>query len=246
VPCFVTLEGIEGCGKTTQAGLLADFIRVTHGVEVVLTREPGGTPSTHAIRALLADPESKLDARAELLLFLADRAQHVATVIRPMLEAGAFVLCDRFSDSTLAYQGYGRGHPLELLTTLNDWASRGMVPDLTLWIDCDLKTGLRRATKRTGGPGDRFESEPIDFHTRVRDGFAELWRSSPERIVRIDGDAGVEEVFARIRGEIEARLGSRLAGVTVAQRRRDGVEDGDSAGSRPLRSGSTPGTGRRT
>jgi dTMP kinase len=210
VPCFVTLEGIEGCGKTTQAGLLADFVRASYGLEVVLTREPGGTESTRPIRALLADPDSKLDPRAELLLFLADRSQHVATVIRPSLDAGAFVICDRFSDSTLAYQGYGRGHPLDLLERLNAWASREIVPELTLWIDCDVTTGLRRATKRTGGPGDRFESEPLDFHARVRDGFADLHRNFPDRIVRIDGNASVEEVFGRIRQEIETRLGRKL------------------------------------
>ena len=209
--CFVTLEGIEGCGKTTQAGLLADFVRSRYGLEVVLTREPGGTESTRPIRTLLADPDSKLDPRAELLLFLADRAQHVVSVIQPMLARGAFVLCDRFSDSTLAYQGYARGHSLDLLHRLNAWASRDAVPDLTLWIDCDVVTGVRRATKRTGGPGDRFEAEPLEFHTRVRNGFAELCRNSPERIVRVDGDASVEEVFARIRTEIETRLGARLA-----------------------------------
>jgi dTMP kinase len=207
---FVTFEGIEGCGKTTQAGLLADFVRASYGLEVVLTREPGGTASTRPIRALLADADCKLDSRAELLLFLADRAQHVATLVRPALAQGAFVICDRFSDSTLAYQGYARGHSLELLAELNGWASQDLVPDLTLWIDCDLATGVRRATKRTGGPGDRFESEPMEFHGRVRDGFAELHRKWPERIVRIDGDSTVEEVFGRIRTVVESRLGPRL------------------------------------
>ena len=209
---FISFEGIEGCGKTTQAGLLADFVRASYGLEVVLTREPGGTASTRPIRALLADADCKLDARAELLLFLADRAQHVSTLIRPMLAQGAFIICDRFSDSTLAYQGYARGHSLELLATLNGWASQDLVPDLTLWIDCDVALGVRRATKRTGGPGDRFESEPMDFHRRVRDGFAELHRKCPERIVRIDGDASVEEVFGRVRTVVESRLGPPLEG----------------------------------
>jgi len=210
VSYFVTLEGVEGCGKTTQAGLIADFVRVTYGVEVLITREPGGTEVTRTIRSLLADPEAKLDARAELLLFLADRAQHVASVIRPKLEEKVFVICDRYSDSTLAYQGYGRGHPLELLNAWNDWAARGLVPDLTLWIDCDVTTGVRRATKRTGGPGDRFESEALDFHHRVRDGFAELWRNSNGRIVRIDGNAPVGVVFGAIREALSTRLSGRL------------------------------------
>jgi dTMP kinase len=210
VPCFVTLEGVEGSGKTTQAGLLADHVRTVYGRHVVTTREPGGTEVTQAIRRLLADPESRLDTRAELFLFLADRAQHVASVIRPALESGAVVICDRYSDSTLAYQGAGRGHPIELLQRLNAWAARDLVPDLTLWIDCDISTGVRRATKRTGGPGDRFESEPLEFHRRVREGFAELHAAAPERIARIDGDASVEEVFARVRNVIADRLASRL------------------------------------
>lgn len=210
MPCFVTLEGIEGCGKTTQAGLIADFVRVTYAVDVLITREPGGTEVTRTIRALLADPAAKLDPRAELLLFLADRAQHVTSVIRPSLAANVCVICDRYSDSTLAYQGYGRGHPLDRLKDLNDWAARGLVPDLTFWIDCDVKTGVRRATKRTGGPGDRFESESLDFHRRVRDGFAELCRGSNGRIVRIDGNGSVESVFAAIREVLGSRLADRL------------------------------------
>jgi dTMP kinase len=210
VPLFLTLEGIEGCGKTTQAGLIADFVSVTYGVEVLITREPGGTDVTRTIRALLADPEAKLDARAELLLFLADRAQHVTTVVQPKLAENIVVICDRYSDSTLAYQGYGRGHALGMLRDLNAWAARGLEPDLTLWIDCDVATGVRRATKRTGGPGDRFESESLEFHKRVRDGFAELCRTSNGRIVRIDGNADVEKVFAAIRDVIAARLGGRL------------------------------------
>jgi len=210
VAFFLTLEGIEGCGKTTQAGLIADFVRVTYDAEVLITREPGGTEVTRTIRSLLADPDAKLDPRAELFLFLADRAQHVTSVVRPKLDQNVFVICDRYSDSTLAYQGYGRGHSLEMLRDLNAWASRGLEPDLTLWIDCDVTTGVRRATKRTGGPGDRFEAESFEFHTRVRDGFAELWRTSGGRIVRIEGDADVQTVFASIRNVIDDRLGSRL------------------------------------
>jgi dTMP kinase len=204
VSAFITFEGIEGCGKTTQAAVLADSLRLEH--EVVLTREPGGTEVTKAIRALLADPESALDRRAELLLFLADRAQHVASVIRPALARDAVVVCDRYSDSTLAYQGYGRGHDLDRLRSLNAWASDGVTPDLTLWIDCDLAIGVARAVKKTGGPGDRFEAEPLAFHEKVRSGFVALHKAEPGRIVRIEGDAPIEVVAAAVASAVRTRL----------------------------------------
>jgi dTMP kinase len=204
VSAFITFEGIEGCGKTTQAAMLAESLRLEH--EVVLTREPGGTEVTKAIRALLADPESALDRRAELLLFLADRAQHVATVIRPALARGAVVVCDRYSDSTLAYQGYGRGHDLDRLRGLNAWASDGVTPHLTLWIDCDLATGVARAVKKTGGPGDRFEAEPLAFHEKVRSGFVALHKAEPGRIVRIEGDAPIDVVAAAVASAVRIRL----------------------------------------
>lgn len=204
---FITFEGIEGCGKTTQARLLADRLLADHGVpDVVVTREPGGTEVTRGIRALLADPGSKLDRHAELLLFLADRAQHVASVIGPALARDAVVICDRYCDSTLAYQGYGRGHDLAWLERLNAWASLDTVPDLTLWIDCELETGVRRAAKETGGPGDRFESEPMDFHRRVRDGFVALHRAHPGRIARIDGDASIEDVSRAVTAAVLERF----------------------------------------
>jgi dTMP kinase len=202
---FITFEGIEGCGKTTQARLLAEHLR-SAGREAVLTREPGGTELTEQIRALLADPESRLDRHAELLLFLADRAQHVASVIRPGLARGAVVISDRYSDSTMAYQGHGRGHDLDWLRTLNAWACLDTVPDLTLWIDCDIETGVRRATKETGGPGDRFESEPIEFHRRVRAGFVEQHAEAPDRIVRLDGDATIQVIAADVIRVVEAHL----------------------------------------
>jgi dTMP kinase len=208
---FVTLEGIEGCGKSTQARLLAESLRETDGRDVVLTREPGGTEVTQRIRALLADPASDLDARCELLLFLADRAQHVATVLRPALERGAVVVCDRYSDSTLAYQGYARGHSLDMLRELNDWASYGLAPDLTFWIDCDVKVGLARANRRSGGPGDRFETEPLAFHERVRNGFSELAEADSRRFVRVDGTRPKDTVSAEIRAVTLGRLAERKA-----------------------------------
>jgi dTMP kinase len=206
VSLFITLEGTEGCGKSTQAARLARHLREVEQRDVVLTREPGGTPTTERIRTLLADPQCVLEPSAELLLFLADRAQHVATVIRPALERGAVVVCDRYADSTTAYQGYGRGHDLARLADLNDWASGRLRPGLTLWLDCDVANALGRATKKTGGPGDRFESEPLAFHDRVRHGFAQLAERNPERIVRIDGDRDIEHVFADVLSVVSARL----------------------------------------
>jgi len=202
---FVTFEGTEGCGKSTQSRRLDAWLR-GHGHDVVLTREPGGTEITAQIRRLLADPASRLDATAELMLFLADRAQHVAEVIRPALEAGRIVLCDRYCDSTLAYQGYGRGHDLAWLEELNLRASHGVVPNLTLWMDCAVEVGLRRANHRDGGPGDRFEIEPLEFHTRIHRGFAELAARFPERIVRIDSEREQDEVAADCLAVVEQRL----------------------------------------
>ncbi|HEY2776044.1 MAG TPA: dTMP kinase [Candidatus Binatia bacterium] len=207
---FITLEGIEGCGKSTQARRLQSRL-AGPGRHVVLTREPGGTATTAPIRALLADPASQLDPTAELMLFLADRAQHVATVIQPALAAGSIVVCDRYCDSTLAYQGYGRGHDLAWLEDLNRRASHGVVPDLTLWIDCAIETGLRRAKQRAGGPGDRFEIEPLAFHDKIRRGFAALATRFASRIVRIDGNRGEEEVASDCIAAVQSRLQAREA-----------------------------------
>lgn len=205
---FATFEGIEGSGKSTQARRVDAHLRA-RGHDVVVTREPGGTEITAQIRALLANPESRLDPTAELMLFLADRAQHVASVIRPSLDAGKIVLCDRYCDSTLAYQGYGRGHDLGWLEELNWRASHGVIPDLTLWIDCPVEIGLGRVQRRAGGPGDRFEAEPLDFHTRIRSGFAALAARFPDRIVHISSDRDPDEVAAECIAAVEQRLDAR-------------------------------------
>lgn len=218
---FLTMEGIEGCGKSTQARRLHDAL-CARGLGVVLTREPGGTDVTAEIRRLLADPQSNLDPTAELMLFLADRAQHVASVIRPALDAGKVVVCDRYSDSTMAYQGYGRGHDLAWLTELNGRASHGLEPDLTLWIDCAIELGLGRAKRRAGGPGDRFEIEPMEFHAKIRAGFAELAARNPGRIVRIDGNGSEEEVAAACL----AALDRAMDRATNARARREGGAKG--------------------
>jgi len=181
---FITLEGVEGSGKTTQAALVADALR-KEGRSVTLTHEPGGTRAGEAIRAIFLDPAVSLDVAAELLLVLADRVQHVREILKPALAAGEIVISDRYSDSTVAYQGYGRGFDLKLLDELNRLASDGVRPDLTIVLDCPVETGLERTRKRVRAP-DRFESEQVEFHRRVRKGFLEIARSDPTRVIVLD------------------------------------------------------------
>ncbi len=206
---FISFEGGEGCGKTTHIALLAERLRGL-GVETVLTREPGGTPLCEAIRGLLqfdagGEPPTP---EAEALLFCASRAQLISNVIRPALERGAWVLCDRFSDSTLAYQGYGRGFDLASLRALIDFATGGLVPDLTFLLEASVETRNGRLDARygTGVGADRFEREEDDFHRRVREGFEALAASAPDRIVRIDTERPLEETAAAIWREAERRF----------------------------------------
>ena len=179
---FITLEGVEGSGKTTHAARLADALRA-EGRQVTLTHEPGGTKAGEAIRAIFLDPAIKLEVAAELLLVLADRAQHVREKLKPALARGEIVISDRYSDSTIAYQGYGRGFDLKLLDEINRLASDGLAPDLTLVLDCGAEIGLERTRRRSGNKvhsPDRFEGESLAFHNRVRDGFLALVRAQPE------------------------------------------------------------------
>lgn len=197
---FITLEGVEGSGKTTQTALVADALRVA-GHRVTVTREPGGTRAGEAIRAIFLDPAVSLHAAAELLLVLADRAQHVREKLKPALAAGEIVLSDRYSDSTVAYQGYGRGLDLKLLDELNRLASDGARPDLTLVLDLAVETGLERTRARVRGDvrgPDRFEGEQVEFHRRVRDGFLTIARDEPDRVKTIDATAPVAEITACI------------------------------------------------
>lgn len=198
---FISFEGGEGCGKTTHIALLAERLRAK-GIEVVLTREPGGTPLCEAIRGLLqldTAGESPVP-EAEALLFCASRAQLVRNVIRPALERGAWVLCDRFADSTLAYQGYGRGFPLDALRALLSFATGGLIPDTTFLLEASLETRNGRLDARygTGVGADRFEREEDDFHRRVREGFEALADAEPDRIVRIETERPVEDTAAEI------------------------------------------------
>ncbi len=202
---LITFEGIEGSGKSTHARTLAVYLR--RGARTVLeTREPGGTAAGAAMRRLLlGDEATPLVPLAELLLYCADRAQHVAEVIRPALAAGAIVVCDRFSDSTIAYQGYARGLDLDLVRALDAQARMGITPGLTFLLDCPVATGLARAKAR-GTPGDRFEREAALFHERIRDGFRDLAAAEPGRIVVIDSTADARSVDHQIATETDRRL----------------------------------------
>jgi dTMP kinase len=205
---FITFEGIDGCGKTTQFRILAQWLR-DHGKDVVETVEPGGTEIGRQIRKILLDPASAdIQPRTELLLYFASRAQNVDQVIRPALDAGRIVLCDRFTDSTLVYQGCGRGLDTNVVLDLDRIACRGLKPDVTLLIDIDIETSLLRAKRRNERIGleeSRIDEEGAGFHERVRQGYLALAKAEPERIVLIDGAAGIGEVGQRIREALGVR-----------------------------------------
>jgi dTMP kinase len=196
---FITLEGGEGVGKTTQQALLAQQLRQA-GYPCLCTREPGGTALGRALREILlhGDPLTPL---AELFLYAADRAEHVQKCILPALAAGQVVVCDRFTDSTLAYQGYGRGLDLQQVRQLNHLATGGLQPHLTLWLDLPPEVGLARS-----GLADRLEQERLEFHRRVHQGFQTLAAAEPQRIVRIDAEGSPLEVAARIWSVVKPRL----------------------------------------
>lgn len=206
--CFITFEGVEGCGKSTQITLLWEYL-VEAGYDVIVTREPGGTPIAEAIRGVLLNPDHDgMGSTAELLLYAAARAQHIYEKIAPALAAGQIVLCDRFADSTTAYQGAGRGLHADLLQTLNEIATGGVWPDCTLLIDVPVAVGLERARNR--GRKDRIEQESIDFHGRVREGFLALASAETDRIRLIPGEAPVEEVHQMICRAVDAMLAARV------------------------------------
>ena len=198
---FITFEGGEGCGKSTQVKRLKAALE-REGVEVLLTREPGGTWLSEEIRRLIKDQDTDAPCdRSELLLFLAARAQLVKNVIRPALESGKWVVSDRFSDSTLAYQGYGRGLPLDILRGCNDFACEGLKPDLTLLLDVSPETARTRLQGReaaTNTSADRIERAGDGFHDRIRTGFAELAAGEPDRIVTVDASGTPDEVWEKV------------------------------------------------
>lgn len=208
---FITFEGIEGTGKSTQIALLKEHMQA-QGKRVMVTLEPGGSRIGAELRRVLLSLDNRdLTPQAELFLYLADRAQHVAQVVRPALASGAIVLCDRFADSTVAYQGFGRGMDPELLHQLNEVAVDGLWPELTVLLDLDPVIGLKRAVARNHSEGKtnaegRFEAESLAFHSRVRQGFLKLAAANPERISIVDATGTPEDIALKVKALVEARL----------------------------------------
>ena len=196
---FITFEGIDGSGKSTQLRMLASELRL-RGHEVVSTREPGGTPLGNRLRAALLDSQEQVDPLAELLLYAADRAQHVRALVRPALETGHIVLSDRYADATVAYQGAGRGFPPSLIQEVVTLATGGLKPHLTLIFDVSVDESHRRAKRRTRGgqAGDRLDSEDTAFHRRVRDAYLQIAGQEPERVRVIDASGSVQETHASV------------------------------------------------
>jgi dTMP kinase len=209
---FITFEGIEGTGKTTQIKRLVAWLTSERNRTVTVTREPGGSRLGTELRRILLSMESHdLTGTSELFLYLADRAQHVATVIRPALDEGKTVVCDRFADSTVVYQGYGRGLDPRLLHTFNNAAVDGTWPDLTILLDIEPALGLNRALTRNVRENKvkaegRFEAEDLEFHTRVREGYLTWAALHPERFAIVDATPGPDEVFTAVRAAVEARI----------------------------------------
>ncbi len=195
--CFISFEGGDGSGKSTQIRLLCQRLSAM-GIPFFLTREPGGSPLGSDIRALLLDPEKQISPRTEALLYAADRAQHMEQVILPALAVGKVVISDRFSDSTLAYQGFGRGLDMDMLQQLNDLAVAGRYPDRTIVLDIDPELGIRRAAAAKDGQKDRIEQERLDFHRRLREGYRSLAAAEPARFRLLDASKEKEEVAADV------------------------------------------------
>jgi dTMP kinase len=207
-PLFIAFEGGEGSGKSTQIVRLRDALQA-QGHPVFATHEPGATPVGKAIRALLLETDERITARSEALLFAADRAHHVQTEIRPKLAAGYHVLCDRYVDSSIAYQGTGRTLSMDEVEQLSDWATEGLLPDLTVLLDIAPQLGLARAGDRTWlSSRDRLEREPLAFHERVRQGYLGLARRDPGRYLVLDASRPVEQLAAEIAVAVQARLAS--------------------------------------
>jgi dTMP kinase len=202
---FITFDGIEGCGKTTQIKLLKRHLSL-RGYNLLLTKEPGGTGIGCKIKSILLNPKNhQITPGAELLLYAADRSQHMEEV-RPALEEGKIILCDRFTDATIAYQGYARGIELKLIERLNRLATGGLKPNLTILLDCPVEVGLDRLSQRESSrwratsSKDRLEGEGIDFHQRVREGYLKIAEKEPRRVKVVDAGREIEIVQAEIKG----------------------------------------------
>jgi dTMP kinase len=205
---FISLEGVEGCGKSVQAGLLAEYIEKL-GRPVIRTHEPGGTPIAEQIREILLEPRnSDMIHITELLLYLASRAQHVVQLILPALNEGKIVVCERFSDATFAYQGYARGLDLNHLEQVNEIATGGLKPDLTLILDLDAANGLSR---KHHDQRDRLENESVNFHNKVREAYLTIARQSPERLQVIDASGSIEDIHLSIRECVDQRLANYVS-----------------------------------
>lgn len=190
---FITFEGADGCGKTTQIKLLDEYLRAK-GYQTLLTREPGSKGLGEKLREILLNYDGEVSPVAESFLFLADRAQHIDCIIKPALKKGIIVLCDRHTDSTLAYQGYGRGLDLEEIRKLNKIATSGLTPDLTIVLDVDIET----SQARVGAEKDRMESAGIEFFQRVRNGFLEIAKQEPERVKVINSADSIENIYKKV------------------------------------------------
>jgi dTMP kinase len=221
---FITLEGPEGSGKTTHARLLADWLAET-GHDVLMTREPGGTRIGDVVRTLLLDPVyAGIRPETEFLLFSAARAQLVGEVIRPHLEQGGIVVCDRFADSSLAYQGYGRQLDRDTVRTITVFATGSLVPDLTLCLDLPVAEGFRRKQNRGQGGRDRLEQEQMAFHERVREGYLALAKAEPDRWMLLNAARSITEVQEEMRSGVSDRLARRESACN-APRSADGVSE---------------------
>lgn len=200
---FITIEGPDGCGKTTQSLLLVKYLR-SRGYNVVHTREPGGTSLAEFIRDVLLNKSAKIAPLTELLLYSAARAQHTLEKIIPALKRRKIIVCERYTDATVAYQGYGRGLNLDLIEKLNTIATGGLKPDLTLILDLPVKTGFSRIRKKR--TRDRLENESYKFHTRVRKGYLQIALSEPERVKVIDATKSIPEVHSEIKGHFYLKV----------------------------------------
>lgn len=196
---FITFEGIDGCGKSTQLNLLADYLK-EKGIDVLITREPGAKGLGEKLREILLNYDGEVSSNSEAFLFLADRAQHIDTIVKPAIESGKIVLCDRHTDSTLAYQGYGRGVDLNQLKMLNNLATSGFKPNLTFVFDIDIETSLTRVGKTK----DRMESAGVDFFEKVRQGYLSIAKEEPDRIKVINAKDSIENIFEQVK-EIVAK-----------------------------------------
>lgn len=198
---FITFEGADGCGKTTQLNLLRDYL-INKGYDVLVTREPGAKGLGEKVREILLNYDGEVSDRCESFLFLADRAQHIDIIVNPAINAGKIILCDRHTDSTIAYQGYGRGLDIEQIKMLNNLATQGRVPDLTFVFDVDIETSMSRVGKEK----DRMESSGLDFFNRVRQGYLEIAKQEPQRVKVIDATKTIKEVFEKIEEIIDEVL----------------------------------------